>query len=73
MIPIRRHVQRFTVEIVIQQQERPCQIEVPARTPRQAVEAMQNGGAREYGYFDWVKIYCGNESVERPFHSGGTR
>lgn len=73
MIPIQRHVQRFSVEIVTQQRERPYQIEVPARTPKQAVDAAQDGGARQAGYYDWVKISCGNESVERPSHPGGTR
>lgn len=73
MIPIQRHVQKFSVEIVTQQRERPYRIEVPARTPKQAVETTQDGGAREAGYYDWVKISCGSESVERPARPGGTR
>jgi hypothetical protein len=49
-----------------------CQtVIVPARTSQDAVESLQNGGAREAGYYDWVKISCGNESVERPHPGGG--
>lgn len=73
MIPIQRHVQKFSVEVITQQRERPYQIEVPARTPKQAVETMQDGGAREAGYYDWVEISCQNESVDRPPHPGGPR
>lgn len=74
MIPIQRHVQKFPVEIVTQQHpNHSYKVEVPARTPEQAVSSTENGGAREAGYYDWTKITCGNETVERPPHRGGSR
>jgi hypothetical protein len=74
MIHLQRHVQKFPVEIVTQQSpNRSSTIEVPARTPQEAVEKTANGGAREAGRYDWVKISSGNETTERPPHPGGTR
>lgn len=74
MIPIQRHVQRFPVEIVTQQApNRPSTLEVPARTAKDAVDSTVNGGAREYGYYDWISVSCGNETVDRPPHRGGPR
>ncbi|MEK0187538.1 hypothetical protein [Microcoleus anatoxicus] len=74
MIPIKPHYQRFAVEIVTQQApNKTFTLEVPARTAKQAVEATVNGGAREVGYYDWLKISSGNETTERPPHPGGPR
>lgn len=52
---------------------RPSILKVPARTPQEAVEKIANGGAREAGRYDWVKISCGNQTIERPPHRGGQR
>lgn len=66
---IKPHYQRFEVEIVTEQlPNRPSVIEVPARTPQEAVEATANGGAREEGRYDWIEITCGNAKVDRPRH-----
>lgn len=74
MIPIQRHVQKFSVEITTQQRPNHAyEVEVPARTPEQAVASMQNGGARKAGYYDWVEISCGNGTASRLPHSGGQR
>ncbi|TAG93127.1 MAG: hypothetical protein EAZ18_13080 [Oscillatoriales cyanobacterium] len=74
MIPLQRHVQKFPVEIVTQQApNKTYTIEVPARTPEQAVASTENGAARDAGYYDWLKISCGNETTERPPHRGGSR
>lgn len=74
MIPIKQHYQRFEVEVVTQQNPcRPSILEVPARTPQEAVEKTANGGAREAGRYDWVKISCSNQTIERPPHRGGQR
>jgi len=73
MIPIKPHYQRFLVEVTTQQTSRPSILEVPARTAKDAVKSTVNGGAREAGRYDWVKISCGNESTERPPHPGGPR
>lgn len=68
---IRQHYQRYQVQIVTEQlgENRPYTTEVPARTAKEAVESTANGGAREEGRYDWVKISCENESTERPNHS----
>ena len=67
MIPIKPHYQRFAVNIILQQApSRIFTLEVPARTAKDAVSSTAEGGARDYGYYDWVKISCGNESIERP-------
>ncbi len=74
MIPIKPHYQRFPVEIVLQQApNKSFVLEVPARTTKDAVDTTVNGGAREYGYYDWLEISCGDETVERPPHRGGSR
>ncbi len=74
MIPLQRHVQKFPVEIVTQQApNKTYTIEIPARTQEQAVASAENGGARDVGYYDWVKISSGNETIERPPHRGGPR
>lgn len=64
---IKQHYQRFEVEIVTQQlgESRPYTTEVPARTAKEAVESTANGGARELGRYDWVKITCAGESTTR--------
>lgn len=64
---IKSHYQRFHVEIITQQlgENRPYTAEVPARTAKEAVESTANGGARELGRYDWVKISCANESTVR--------
>ena len=74
MIHLQRHVQKFPVAVVTQQAPNKIYaIEVPARTPKQAIASTENGGARDAGYYDWVKISCVNEAVERPPHRGGPR
>lgn len=72
--PIKPHYQRYEVEVVTQQSpNRPHTLEVPARTAKEAVDSTVNGGARDYGYYDWIKVSSGNESTERDNHPGGTR
>ena len=70
---IKPHYQRFPVEVTTQQRGKTFILEVPARTASDAVDSVVNGGAREYGYYDWVSIACGSESIKRPPHRGGAR
>lgn len=65
--PIKPHYQRFEVQIITRQlgENRPYTTEVPARTAKEAVESTANGGARELGRYDWVKITCAGESTVR--------
>jgi len=69
---IKPHYRRFSVEIVTQQAPNKVnRIEVPARTAKDAVEATIS--SRADGRYDWIKITCGEESIERPPHPGGLR
>ncbi len=73
--PLQQHVQRFTVNVQLEQRLRSKTTVVPARTAREAVDRLVEGGAREAGFYDWIRISCDNESSERPRHAdrGGDR
>ncbi|MGB8691704.1 MAG: hypothetical protein WCD53_30880 [Microcoleus sp.] len=60
--PLQHHYQKIPV---VATKHREYQIEVPARTPEGAMDFIQNIGVRESGYYEWVKISCGNLSVVR--------
>lgn len=61
--PLQHHYQK--IPVVVETKNREYQIEVPARTPEGAMDFIQNIGVRESGYYEWVKISCGNLSVVR--------